>query len=91
MGPVEVKGKKLEKIDIDVTAVVQTPNEADKPTLIKLKKQSATGSIYFDATAGHMSHSVFVQNMTMEVMIVGTSAEQQIDQTVTVRLIPTEN
>ena len=85
-GTVEVEGKQLEKIQVEVTASVERGEEA--PAQIKLKEQKAKGSILFNNAVGHLSRSELVQSMTMEVHLVGTNAEQQIDQTVSVRLTP---
>lgn len=84
-GPTDVDGKSLERIDVNVKAVVDS-EEASGQTV--LRKQTATGTIFFDNKAGHLSNWDFNQSMTMDVQVVGTTVEQQIDQHVTVHIVP---
>ncbi len=88
VGPVEVEGRGLHRIDVVVTGTIQKIKETEGAAQIELTDQSAGGSIFFDNDAGRLSHSEFTQSMTMNVQIVGTNVQQQLEQTVNVQLEP---
>jgi len=87
VGPEVVEGRKLERINLEVTtAVPEGGNVA-----IRLKDQTATGTIHFDNVAGRISHSTLEQDMTMSVTVGGQSIDQKIKQTIKVRVSEVAN
>jgi hypothetical protein len=86
-GPEQVGGKQLERIDLEVTT--ELPKKGND--MITLKDQSATGTIYFDNSAGRISHSTLVQNMTMGITLAGQTIDQKIKQTIGVRVTEAAN
>ena len=69
-GEETVSGKVLDKIDLTLK---MNFGEVDNPALpgakIKIKKQDAKGTMYFDNVRGQMARSVIDQNMEMEITI----------------------
>ncbi len=88
-GPEQVKGKQLERINLEVSTKL-TPKEG-AGTQVTLKDQKATGKIYFDNRAGWLAESTLVQNMTMQIAIGGNNVDQKINQTINVRLTPAQD
>ncbi|MDA1049848.1 MAG: hypothetical protein O3C40_05145 [Planctomycetota bacterium] len=86
-GPEVVEGKKLERINVDLTMTLPKGDDA----LVTLKDQSAKGTIHFDTEAGRVAHSTLEQHMTMAIAIGGQSIEQKIKQTIDVHVTEAAN
>ena len=65
VGPAEVEGKKLERIDMAISMKIEPA--AGAAAMVSLKDQNAKGTLYFDTAAGRISHSEIEQNMTMKI------------------------
>ncbi|MBA60872.1 MAG: hypothetical protein CMJ76_00760 [Planctomycetaceae bacterium] len=85
-GTVEVDGKQLEKLDVTMVMKLLESKLPDAPRL-NIKKQSSSGTMYFDNQTGKMSHSVVKQLMQIEGQIGAMSLLQQTitDVTTTVK------
>lgn len=86
VGPEEVEGTTLQRINLDLTTrIVPTEGVAAK---VSLTDENASGRLYFDNSAGRLSHSELVQDMTMQVSEAGKNFDQRIQQTIKVKLTP---
>jgi hypothetical protein len=86
-GPEEVEGKPLQRINIGVRAKI-VPKEAGGAMQIAIKDQKAEGALYFDAAAGRLSHSLLVQDMTLQIKTGDRTIDQRIEQAVKMRITP---
>ena len=55
----------------------------------KVKEQDSSGEILFDPEAGRLHSATLKQRVTMDVTVAGQTVEQEIDQTIEVKLTPT--
>ncbi|MAT13101.1 MAG: DUF6263 family protein [Pirellulales bacterium] len=75
-GTVQVDGKALEKLDVTMVIKLLESKLPDAPRL-NIKKQSSSGTMYFDNQTGAMSHSEIKQLMQIEGQIGAMSLLQQ--------------
>ncbi len=66
-GPKTVEGKPVEQIDSAVTLEV-LPSE-QQATKMDIKEQHGTGTIYFDAAAGHLLQSTTAMKMKVSIQL----------------------
>ena len=64
-GTVTINGKDLEKLDVTMVVKLVDSKLPDAPRL-SIKKQSNSGTMYFDNLAGMMNHSVLKQDLEIE-------------------------
>jgi len=64
-GTVQIDGKPLEKLDVTMVVKLLESKLPDAPRL-SIKKQSSSGTMYFDNVEGAMSHSAIKQLMEIE-------------------------
>lgn len=88
-GPEEVEGKSLERINVDLTTKI-VPQQGGLAQ-VSINDQKSQGAVYFDNTAGRISHSEMLQNMNLSVTVGGNNYEQRIEQTIKIRLTPKTN
>ena len=84
-GVVEVDGKQLDKIGIQMTTSVKPPKNPTGAQL-KIREQSSQGTLYFDNQRGRLDHSSLKQQMTTEVIVGQNSIVQAITTNVTTSL-----
>jgi hypothetical protein len=79
-------GAKVEKIEVKVAQSIEPLPDA--MIEVKIKEQESKGAVYFDNAVGRMTESEMKQKMLMELNFNGMIFEQDIDQTMTVKLQP---
>ncbi|MEC7565161.1 MAG: DUF6263 family protein [Planctomycetota bacterium] len=84
-GLVEVDGKPLDKIGIQMTTLVK-PLKNPTGSQLKIREQSSQGTLYFDNQRGQLDHSSLKQQMTTEVIVGQNSIVQTITTNVTTSL-----
>lgn len=82
-----IEGKKLERINLEVTTTLPKGGNA----LVTLKDQTAKGAIFFDNGAGRIDHSKLDQDMTMAITFGGQTIDQKIKQSILVRVTEVAN
>ena len=87
-GEEKVAGQTLEKIGIELKMTLDA-GEAPGGATIELKDQKASGTIYFDNSAGRITSSAIDQVMTMEIALGGKTVEQTINQKVKIEFAAT--
>ena len=75
-GTESLAGRDLAKFDVAV--VIAFDEEAKSLAKVTVKKQDATGAIYFDPAAGRLDHTHVKQELDLEVTITGQKVEQKI-------------
>ena len=75
-GTVEVEGKDLEQLDVKMVVSLLDSKLPDAPKL-QIKRQTSSGTMYFDNTTGLMSHSELQQMMQIETVIGQNTLLQQ--------------
>lgn len=75
-GTVEIDGRPMEKLDVTMVVKLLESKLPDAPRL-NIRKQSSSGTMYFDNVEGAMSHSAIKQLMQMEGQIGTMSLLQQ--------------
>ena len=83
-GPVEKDGRSLEKIGVKPKATIEPSPNA--PISLKLKSHDGGGTALFDNSAGRLLEVSNVQNMEMEIEIMGISSSMKMVQTMTMKL-----
>ena len=83
-GPVEKDGRSLEKIGVKPKATIEPA--ANAQITLKLKSHDGGGSALFDNSAGRLLEVTNVQNMEMEIEIMGMTISQKMVQTMTMKL-----
>jgi hypothetical protein len=56
----------------------------------KLKEQDSSGEVLFDVAAGRLQSATLKRGLTMDVTVAGETVEQQVEQTVEVKLSPSK-
>lgn len=77
LGPAQSEGKQLDQIQVEVTSKL-TADPANPLVQVSIKEQSEKGSLYFDSSAGRLSHSESTQNLKMDVSAAGQKFEQTV-------------
>ena len=75
-GTVEIDGRPMEKLDVTMVVKLLESKLPDAPRL-NIRKQSSSGTMYFDNVEGAMSHSAIKQLMQIEGQIGTMSLLQQ--------------
>jgi len=83
-GPVEKDGRSLEKIGVKPKATIEPSPNA--PISLKLKSHEGSGSAFFDNSAGRLLEVTNVQNLEMEIELMGMAISQKMVQTMTMKL-----
>jgi Family of unknown function (DUF6263) len=83
-GPADKDGRALEKITLKPKATIE-PNP-NAPFLLKLKSQDGSGTAFFDNSAGRLLELTNVQNLEMEIEVMGMAISQKMTQTMTMKL-----
>ena len=83
-GPADKDGRSLEKIALKPKATIE-PNP-NAPFSLKLKSHDGSGTAFFDNSAGRLLEVTNVQNLEMEIEVMGMSISQKMVQTMTMKL-----
>ncbi len=78
-GETEFEHRKLHKFDVDMKLQFEGGENAMNAKFDVLE-QNSTGTLYFDAEAGHLDSSEITQNMTVNISVAGQVLAQKMKQ-----------
>jgi hypothetical protein len=85
-GPDSRDGTKIEKIELKMNQTIEpAPGGMFE---IKITSQDSKGAAYFDNAAGRLLAQEMNQKMKMQIDVMGNTIEQEVDTTISIKLVP---